>query len=541
MRRAYLKALIPAALATAFIACTGAAPPPEEEISKLELAPCSFDGLDEELRCGKLSVYEDREARSGRKIELNVVVAPALGESPEPDPVFYFEGGPGGAATANAAGLAQGLRSLREKRDLVMVDQRGTGGSHDLDCDVPGSPEDPQGYFEEYFPAEVVRTCRQKLEADADLTLYTTSIAMDDIDEVRRALGYQQINLVGGSYGTRAAQVYMRRHPETARSAILMGVAAMDQHIPFYHAPDAQQAMDLLLDACLEDEACGAAFPDVRTELTEVIERLKAEPATVEIPHPVTGEPVAITLSRESFAEGLRFLSYTGFTSVTVPLVIHQAHEGSFEAIAPMLMTWHKLIREIISFGMHLSVVCAEDRPFVTPEQAQELAAGTYLGDYRAQQIIDACELWPRGEIPAGYHDPVTVDVPTLLISGALDPVTPPKWAEEVDANLPSSLHVVVAHGHHSPEGGLTHPECIDAIIGDFLDRGSVEGLDTSCVETMKRGPFFTDPAALEALLAQFNAEVSEGEGNEGEAGAEGTETGSDEDTGSSEEGAVPG
>ncbi|MCP4654373.1 MAG: alpha/beta hydrolase, partial [bacterium] len=195
--------ILAAVLGTA--ACT-TPPAAKDQPPQLVLEPCQADEL-EGLLCGTLAVYEDREARTGRKIDLKIVVAPALGEEPAPDPVFFFAGGPGDSAASNAGGQAQYFRGLRDRRDLVFVDQRGTGGSHPLQCDAPGDPDDLQGYFEPFLRTAEIRACREQLEQIADLTLYTTSIAMDDIDEVRAALGYEQINLVGGSYGTRAAQV----------------------------------------------------------------------------------------------------------------------------------------------------------------------------------------------------------------------------------------------------------------------------------------------------------------------------------------------
>jgi len=505
-------------------ACSSPSPPAvEEPPSQLTLAPCTFPGLDEELQCGKLAVWENREARSGRKIELNVVVAPATGENPAPDPVFYFEGGPGGAAADQPAGLAQALASVRQRRDLVMVDQRGTGASHPLDCPIPGGPDDIQGYFGDYMPVDVMTACRDELSKDADLALYTTSIAMDDIEEVRQALGYGKINLLGGSYGTRAAQVYMRRHPDSVRTAILEGVAGMEQYLPMYHAPDAQRALDLIFAACEAEAGCAAAFPRLREEFAAVIERLEAAPARVEIPHPTTGAPVEITFSREALAEGFRFLNYAPATAVTLPLAIHLAYEGDYRLPARLVLLWQMQIRSILSFGMHLSVICAEDIPFFTAEEAAAKAEGTFLGDFRVRQARAACAVWPRGEIPADYHEAVTVAVPTLVLTGEYDPVTPPYWGEEVAAHLPDHLHLNLADGHHS-YSGLSNQECLEDLQLRFLEQGSLDGLDATCIETMKRGPFLTDPAQIDALLAQFDGGGQPAQEEEGEKGDEGKE-----------------
>src|SRR6185436_8567369 len=203
--------------------------------------------------------------RQGRKIELRVVVLPALGPDAAPDPMFEFAGGPGASASNEVRGWAE-QRELRAHRDVVLVDQRGTGGSHRLDCKIPRDPGDVQAYFEPSLPVAEVRRCRTELDAIADLSQYTTSIAADDLDEVRAWLGYDKINLQGGSYGTRAAQVYLRRHGDHVRSAVLIGVAAMDHYLPLFHARDGKRAVDLLIDTCAKDAACAAAFPDLRAE-----------------------------------------------------------------------------------------------------------------------------------------------------------------------------------------------------------------------------------------------------------------------------------
>ncbi|HEU4796969.1 MAG TPA: alpha/beta fold hydrolase, partial [Pyrinomonadaceae bacterium] len=202
----------------------------------LALKPCEIRGA-KDAKCGTLEVFENRASRKGRKIPLNILVLPATGQTRGPDPLFYFVGGPGSAATEDAPGIAQILAGVRQHRDLVFVDQRGTGKSNPLNCDL-FDLADPQSFFGAFLPLEAVRKCRQQLEPKADLTLYTTNIAMDDIDDVRAALGYDQINLMGGSYGTRAALVYLRRHPKHVRAVVLHGVSPTNQFMPLNFAQD---------------------------------------------------------------------------------------------------------------------------------------------------------------------------------------------------------------------------------------------------------------------------------------------------------------
>lgn len=466
------------------------------------LAPCSVEGVSEKLLCGNYAVWENRTTRQGRKIDLRVVVLPALGKDPAPDPIFDFAGGPGGSATDGVRGWAQN-REIRERRDIVLVDQRGTGGSHRLDCKIPKDPGDVQAYFEPNLPVEGVRRCRAELEPTADLTQYTTSIAADDVDEVRAWLGYDKINLEGGSYGTRAAQVYLRRHGDHVRSAVLVGVAGMDQYLPMFHARDAKVAVDRLFDACAKDPACGAAFPELRAEHAQVLAGLDRERGHATVERPVDHHPVQVTIPRDIFAEQIRFTLYSAGPSSVAPYLIHRAAQGDFEPFARLTMLAEPSLRANLAYGMNLSVTCAEDVPFVTPAQIETLIAGTYLRGYRALQQVAACREWPRGEIPADLHQPVTSDVPVLLISGPYDPVTPPRWAEQVVKHLSHGFHLVIPEGHHGT-GGLSHEDCFTGVTARFFDRGTAESLDTSCVTAMTPPPFVTEATGFAALLKQF-------------------------------------
>src|SRR5580693_5750495 len=236
--------------------------PPAPPSPRVELSSCRLAGVADDARCGVVEVFEDRAARSGRKIGIHLAVLPAKGPRREPDPIVVIPGGPGQDAVASARIFADLFAPARATRDLVLIDQRGTGASNPLNCKLPGSNEDPQGYLGDLIPLDAVRRCLQTLPADP--ALYTTPIAMEDLDEVRQALGYDRINLYGASYGTRAALVYMRAHPEHVRSAMLSGLVPTDMKIPLYQARDAQRAMDLLLDDCEADPACSRAFPGIR-------------------------------------------------------------------------------------------------------------------------------------------------------------------------------------------------------------------------------------------------------------------------------------
>ena len=454
----------------------------------ITLTDCQVQGIPGTQKCGTLEVYENRATKTGRKISLNIVVYPATGPKREPDPVFYFAGGPGSAATDDARGFAPEFAKIREQRDLVFVDQRGTGKSHPLDCNL-FNPADPQSYLGYFFPLEDVRKCRAELEPKADLKLYTTPIAMDDIDEVRAALGYEKINLFGGSYGTRAALTYLKRYPKRVRTATLQGVAPMDQFLPGDFPVANERALEGILAECAADEACNKAFPNLKDETKAVLARLIKGPVEVEVEKPNSKERVKVKLNRDLAAEAIRYMLYSPTPASRVPLVMHLAAEGNFQPVAQQALFYRSVLVGTGSNGMYLSITCAEDVPFIKPGEGERLAANTFLGDYRLRQQREACALWPRAEIEPDYVKPVKVDVPVLILTGEWDPVTPPSNGDRVAKHLPNSLHIVVPHGAHGL-GGLQGTDCILNLMTEFVARGTTKGLDTSCVKKIRRRGF---------------------------------------------------
>jgi pimeloyl-ACP methyl ester carboxylesterase len=339
------------------------------------------------------------------------------------------------------------------------------------------------------FPIDYVRQLRHTLEQRADLTKYTTSIAMDDLDDARAWLGYDRINLFGASYGTQAALVYMRRHPEHVRSAILLGVAPADLKMPLHHAESGARAMDLLLNECERDPACHAAYPQIRDDWKNVLTQLEKQPARVEYSPPGKATPTIVEIQRGVFAEKIRTWMYGRDQAARIPLIVHHAASGDF---APFLQqAIQPSIPDFVADGMYLSVTCAEDVPFINQEEAANLTAGNPFGNYRVFQQTRACGMWPRGEIPTDFLQPVHSNAPVLILSGNMDPVTPPKYGEEVAKYLPNSRHVIVPEAGHGMDG-LSDQECVDRLIIDFLDKGDAKDLDVSCVERMAPPPFAT-------------------------------------------------
>ena len=455
---------------------------------RIILNDCQLEGVEGKARCGSYEVYENRATKKGRKISLNIIVLAATGEKREPDPLVYFAGGPGEAATIDALKNRGAFAPIREHRDLLFVDQRGTGGSRPLFCEFYNSA-DPQSYLGYFFPLDDVSKCRLLLEDKADLTLYTTDIAIRDLDEVRAALGYEQLNLFGSSYGTRAALTYLKRYPQHVRTATLQGVAPPNLYMPSDFPQGTDRALQGVIAECATDEPCNKAFPKLKDEVKSALAQFIKGPVEVEVEHPTTRNRIKVKLSRDLFAEAIRYMLYNPGATAQIPLAIHLAAEGNFSFVARNALMYRMFLVASGSNGMYLSVTCAEDLPFIKPGEGERLAANTFLGDYRLRQQREACLLWPRAKVEPDYADPVRSDVPVLILSGNLDPVTPPSNGEAVAKTLPNSLHLVVPHGAHG-FGGLENVDCIIRIITDFVERGTSKGVDSACVNTMRRKGF---------------------------------------------------
>ncbi len=490
------------AFALALLASTAAPAAEQGAAAKAILAPCEVPGLSGEARCGTYEVFEDREKRQGRKIPLKIVVLPATGADRAPDPLVYFAGGPGESAVDLAAFFAQGFRALHRRRDVVLVDVRGTGGSASLTCDELASPKGVQGFLDDFMPVDAVRRCRQRLEKNRDLTRYTSAEATDDVAEVLLALGYPRANLIGGSYGTRAVQVFLRRHPEQVRTIVLEGVVPTDQRMPLFAARDAQQALDGLFTECASDADCHRAFPNLEADFAAVLKRVSASPVTVEITHPQTGAPQTVRLSRAGFAQTVRYMLYVPSTAVAIPAYVHAAAAGDFEPFAETAFNFASDLSQM-SDGFYLSVVCPEDVGFVDPAEVPAAVAGTFLGDFRARQQLAACAEWPARKLPPSVLEPVRSEVPALLVSGERDPATPAANGERVVRHLPNGLHLVVPDGSHSSDG-MVGIDCVWDLVTAFIEAGNSRGLDTSCVARITRAPFLLAvPKAAEVQLAE--------------------------------------
>ena len=482
------------ALALLLVAASAAAQPQNSVLS-----PCDVPGVAGKARCGSVEVWENRDARAGRRIGLKVIVLPATGSPRASDAIAILAGGPGEAATSEAPYIDAFLPKVREHRDVLLVDQRGTGGSHALECNLyPGT--DPQTALGSFFPADRVRACRAELAKRADPGTYTTTASVDDLDDVRAALGYDQLDLFGGSYGTRAALVYLRRHPQHVRVAVLEGVSPPSDPVPLHFPRYAQQSIERVFAECRSDPSCSRAFPDLEADLRAIVTRTAASPAAADILDSQTGGPLRVTLSRNLLGEAIRYLLYQAGTALYVPLLVHQAASGDFAPLAEFALASRRELVNGIGQGLYLSVTCSEDLPYIRSADAEREARGSFLGDYRYRDQRAACDAWVRGAIPSDFHQPVRAQTPVLLISGSWDPVTPPSDAEAAAATLPHALSIVIPNGSHNDAGLPGANACIAAIANQFVERGGASGVDTSCVQRLHRAQFPTSPVESKAV-----------------------------------------
>ena len=436
-------------------------------------------------RCGKLSVPEDPDAPDGKRIELAVAVVPAIATRAKPDPLFLLAGGPGQGAIEAFVPALDAFSGIHRERDLVLVDQRGTGGSNRLDCDMP----DDALESDEISPAEITKLgkeCLAKLQGRPQF--YTTSIAVRDLDAVRAALGYERINLFGASYGTRVAQHYARRYPAHTRTITIDSIVPPALPLVPQIAIEAQRALERVFARCAADAECNARFPALAGQFARVDARLRRGPVAVSLPDPVTGEIGPVEVTRNHLVTMTRMLSYSARTASLLPLLIHEtATRGNYGPLAAQALMAEEDLERMIAMGMHNSVVCSEDAPRF--EGAVERAAleKTYIGPVMVDGMSALCAVWPRGAVDSDFHEPLHSKVPALLLSGEFDPATPPGYGTTAAAGFEHHLHIVIPGQGH----GQTGLPCVQRLLRQFIESGSVAGLDASCVGDIKPAPFF--------------------------------------------------
>lgn len=476
---------------------------PARSTAPLQLQPCRLPGLAQAAQCGHLRRPLDPDRPQGVAIDLHFAVLPALARHKAADPVFLFAGGPGQSAMALAGAFSARFARLGQRRDLVLIDQRGTGRSAPLVCE-DDSPQSRRRALAEGASRDArlarLQACRQALQAlpYGDLRFFTTALAVADAEAVRQALGAAQVNAIGVSYGTRVVLDWMRQHPQSLRRTVLDGVVPPDMRLADAADRDAQAALDRLFQACDANAACHQRHPAAAARLQALLARL---PMTVRLPHPVSGQPETVVLDRDAALGLLRGPLYQPALAAALPAALAEAEAGRW---APLLALNNPLggsVATTLATGQHHAVVCSEDLPatptatppgpLAAPGAAEPLPP--VFGDTLARQYRQACAGWPRAAVSAAFYSLPRATSPTWLLSGGLDPVTPPAHGQRVADALGSlAQHTVVANAGH----GVTGLACLaDAaarfIIDEPVARPPWGG---TCAEQVPRPPVWVPP-----------------------------------------------
>lgn len=436
-------------------------------------------------RCGVLTRPLDPAVPDSESIDLSVAVVPALSLKPAADPLVVIAGGPGQSSISFYSAFANAFEGIRRERDIVLMDQRGTGQSAPLTCDSPADAI-VEGRLSQEQVVEEVRRCLEQLPYDP--RFFTTSVAVSDLAALGEALGYPSFNLYGISYGTRVAQHFLRRYPQQTRTVILDGVAPPQLALGPDIAIAAQDALEAAFVECENQPACKEQFPALRNEFLFLRGELQANPVDVQLLHPLTAEPTTVPFGSDELAGVIRLLSYHPSSVALIPLLIHSAASGNLIPIASQYQMTAVNVAESMSLGMHNSVICTEDAPFYASADFDENEiVATYIGLKQLDLLKAICAVWPAGIVDEDLKLELSSDKPVLLLSGSADPVTPPRYADQAAEHLSNSLHVIGNRQGH----GLAIRGCTPDIIADFVNAGSVVDLDTKCLERVHAMPFF--------------------------------------------------
>ncbi len=449
---------------------------------QLSIGHCHVDGIKAQVKCGKLQVLEDYSKPDGEQITINFVVLPAIDNSDNKIPLMFLAGGPGQAAAELASGLTRVFYEVRKTRDLILVDQRGTGASHPLQCEGVLA-QDVYVLTPEDFSVQDVKDCLENLTAD--LSQYNSENAIRDFEAVRSALGHKQINIYGGSYGTRAGLVYMRMFPDSLRSVVLDSVAPIDVPIGLFGQSSAH-SFNLLLKNCQKEPTCQHAFPKLAQEFQALLERLEQAPVQVNIAHPRLGTPTKFVISKAKLLGIIRMQLYSVAARSLVPLVIHQAYLGNYMPLAGLIAQTES--GQGIYIGLLFNIICNEDYPRISATDFEQDANNNFGGDESHFGFKMVCSLWPQYSPNEAFYTPVTADIPTLILSGELDPVTPPSNGEYSANSLPNNHHIVVKNAAHT----VVMSTCASDIINEFLTLLKPKELDESCLDDVPNESFMT-------------------------------------------------
>ncbi len=419
---------------------------------------CRVDGVNENVRCLSVMVPESAANPSGRTLRINVILLPARGPTPHREPLLLIQGGPGVPGTLMARNFA--LReALRDRRDLVFFDQRGTGGSGALSCAFLGR----HNFLGALFPSDHLTACRRALTRQADLSAYTNATSTEDLEAVRKALGAETWSLAGFSFGTRLAQTYARRYPDRVRAVVLDGVVPFDADLTADLAASMDRSLDFVVTRCQRDRECRTRYPDTQRSLVRLARQLDSVPATIQVADSA-GRVLSGSFGRWDFAYAVRGMLY-GPMAALLPAWVHDAERTrDFNSFGRVYWQRSRWVGDSTSLPLHLGVYCSEDLPFIDSVDAVRRARGTLIGPGYYLAYRAGCASWPMPAAARGMREPWKSDIPTLLFSGERDPVTPPEYGERVSRNLSRSRHIVIRGGGHSEQSA-----CKTQVVASFL------------------------------------------------------------------------
>lgn len=452
---------------------------------------CYVEGVSDRLNCGFVTVPENPNKPNGKQIQVHYVVLPAVKNVNHEEALLAIAGGPGQSAIDNAAGFDAMLSKVRQQRDILLIDQRGTGRSNLLTCDE--GAQSPLSFDDDNADTKAeTQKCLAKI--DADVTQYGSLNAIKDFEAVRQHLGYKKLHVYGISYGTRMAQLYMRLYPTYLATVTLDGIVPMQQSVLEIGA-SIDRGFDLLFKDCQETAACHAQFPELKAEFDQVAASLAKAPVMENVYDPVTGEKTMLTMTRGKFYGSIRMALYQANVRALVPHAIHQAAKHNFQ---PILGLYSLTIDNAgMAMGMHASVVCGEDMHRITPAM-REQAQHSFMGKTMLEGLEATCEVWKVPAVDDSFSEPISSDIPTLLLSGEIDPATPPSWGELAMEKLTNAKHFVAPYATH----GVAYQSCANNLIADLVRSGSVKDLDGECLKKDVRRSFYLNASSVEPLNA---------------------------------------
>lgn len=446
-----------------------------------EFEQCYISGIERSVICIDFEVPENWDQPLGNKISLHAVIIPASGGFAEPDPFVVFAGGPGAAASEMGRMVRWAFNRINESRDIILLDQRGTGQSNRLSCDLS---QIPLGDMSDETTLERLAECRATY--DVDVRHFTTFDAIRDVEFLRARLGVEQFNIWGGSYGTRIGLLYMKLHPEAIRTAILDGVAAPTTQLFANAARDAERALQMMFLDCRIDEACNNQYPNLEQDFDQFLKQLDEGPIEVNYFDPFKSEHIKFEMTRDGFVEAIRNGLYSASNTIVIPFILNEVFQGNYAPLMALSLDGAANLAEMMSMGLHLSVLCAEELPRTDIRKLEIAAQKSFTQGSFYRFFENACQGWPIKNVLEDYETEISVDIPTLIFSGKMDPVTSSLSAEGTFEALTNATHFIVNGTGH----GASFIACGPSLMRDFIKNASLDGLDGTCFETPIRGAF---------------------------------------------------